>query len=119
MVTVESVFAEANCSDHPLKIDEKVLEGVRTIVGLGACCCSTYNPEYNTCGSYCDSGSFAVGELKDGRIIVVREDSDSSGHGCQCSGSADIFDNIDLAMRLGLTENEREELAKAKAPVSE
>lgn len=111
MVTVEDVFVNANCSDHPLQIDEKVLEGVRTIAGLGGCGCTGMNERYDTCGSYCDSGSFAIGELKDGRFIVVREDSDSSGHGCQCSGSADIFDNIDLALRLGLTENEREALA--------
>lgn len=81
MLSVEDVFRDADCCDHPLQIDASILEGAKTILALGSCYCTTPNPEYSTCGSYCDSGSFAIARLTDGRFLVVREDSDSSGHG--------------------------------------
>ncbi len=33
------------------------------------------------CGSWCDTAGFSVAKLKDGRIGVSRESSDSTGHG--------------------------------------
>lgn len=106
MITVESVFAEANsCSSHPL--DPIALEGVETLIGLGGCECFPTSTEYERCESYCSTQSFAVGLLKDGKFVRVEESSDTSGHGCQCSGSASVHDTWEELL-INLTQGQRE-----------
>jgi hypothetical protein len=100
-LTVLDVYNNAeSCGDHPLGIDAALLDGALTLVALGSCSCYEYEPNatYETCNSYCDSSSFALGKLADGRFIVIEESSDTSGHGCQCSGSATIHDTLDAAV---------------------
>lgn len=41
----------------------------------------------------------------DGFIVAV-ESSDYTGHGCQCSGSAERFASLDNALRLGLSDED-------------
>ena len=81
MITFQTVYNEANgCSEHSLDLDEDCATAI-TIIGGGQCGCSPWNLEYDTCGSYCDTESFAIGILPSGRFAVVYESSDSSGHG--------------------------------------
>lgn len=47
--------------------------------------------------------------------IVAIESSDYTGRGCQCSGSADRFDSLNDALRLGLSPDEAELCGAAKA----
>lgn len=108
MISVAEVFADANCQDHPLGVAPAILDGAETIVGLARCGCTKWNSDGNTCGTYCDTSSFAVAELSDGRVIVVWESSDSTGHGCQCSGSADLFESLSDALWQGLDREDRE-----------
>jgi hypothetical protein len=113
MLTVQGVYEYADsCGDHPLKLEGVSLEGAETLLALGSCGCKEPNPEYLTCGSWCDSGSFALGRLSDGRYITVRENSDSTGHGCQCNGSADVYATLEEAISLGLTDSERKHYGK-------
>lgn len=43
-----------------------------------------------------------IAQLDDGKWLAVEEAEDTSGHGCQCSGSADIYDSEEEAIRLGI-----------------
>lgn len=43
-----------------------------------------------------------VAQLDDGKWLAVEEGEDTSGHGCQCSGSADIYDTEEEAIRMGV-----------------
>lgn len=52
--------------------------------------------------------SVAVFRAVNGGFIVAAESSDYTGHGCQCSGSAEQFDSLDNALRLGLSDSEAE-----------
>jgi len=82
MITIQSVFENASCADHPITcVTEKELEGAVTLIAGGCCNCTEMSEDYNTCGSHCDTQSFALGRLADGRFLVVEESSDSSGHG--------------------------------------
>jgi hypothetical protein len=82
MITIQSVFSDASCSDHPITcVTEEELDGATTLIAGGRCNCTEMNEDYNTCRSYCDTESFALGRLADGRYLVVEESSDSSGHG--------------------------------------
>lgn len=82
MITIQSVFENANCSDHPITcVTKEELEGAITLIAGGHCGCNEMNEDYETCNSYCDTESFALGRLADGRFLVVEESSDSSGHG--------------------------------------
>jgi hypothetical protein len=82
MITVQAVFDSANCEDHPITcVTEEDLKDAVTLIAGGGCCCFETNEEGKTCGSHCDSESFALGRLTDGRYVVVEESSDSSGHG--------------------------------------
>jgi hypothetical protein len=47
--------------------------------------------------------------------IVAVESSDYTGHGCQCSGSAERFDSLSNALRLGLSPEEAELCGATKA----
>lgn len=64
------------------------------------------------CRGMCDTWSEAFCRLKDGRYVTAHESSDTSGHGCQCSGSVDIYDTKDDFLRLGLTEASRAEIER-------
>lgn len=53
--------------------------------------------------------SVAVFKAADGNgVIVAIESSDYTGHGCQCSGSAERFTSLDNALRLGLAADDAE-----------
>lgn len=98
-----------NCYNHP---QEKLPENIRTIIALGGCYCKGMNDTYDTCESYCDSSSFGFGIMEDGRYIVCRESSDTSGHGCRCDGDFSIHETFRDAYLLGLTNDERLEIQK-------
>ena len=53
------------------------------------------------------SESFGIVRLKDGRYGVWHESSDYTVHG-QCSGNGEVFTNLQDAIRLGLTKDDRE-----------
>lgn len=68
---VDDVYNAANsCSNHPINLDID-LTGVTTIFG--------YAEGGNVGGS--ESNSWAIGILRDGRILVAYESSDYTGHG--------------------------------------
>ena len=54
-----------------------------------------------------DDRTVSLCRLKDGRFGVLEESEDYTGHGCMCSGSADIFDNLEDALRLGISTEDR------------
>lgn len=111
MIEIIEVLRDANCSNHPCGIPEKVLVSVRTIYAARRCKCIWFNPDGNTCNSWCDTTeSFGVGQLADGRFIAAMEASDTSGHGCRCIGSAQIYATLDEAIRFGLNAEMRESL---------
>lgn len=98
-----------DCRQHPSPFQKD--EVAEVIHFAGKCCCMSYSPDYKTCGSYCDSESFAVFKLKDGRFATFWEGSDSSGHGCQCSqNGGEVFATLEDAIRLGIDENARQYL---------
>ena len=96
-ITIQEVFGEAQgCNYHPLTEpypDDKT----ETIVG-----------GWTDYGEGWDNESFAIGKLEDGRYLVVMESEDSSGHGCQCSGSSSVHATFEEAMRLGLSQEQRD-----------
>lgn len=71
-----------NCSDCRKHSSPFNKEDVERVVAFGGrCCCRGYNEKYETCNSWCDTDSYAVFKLKDGRFATFWEGSDSSGHG--------------------------------------
>lgn len=60
-------------------------------------------------GPYEDNDGYAVVRLKDGRFGTLEEWEDSSGHGCQCGASATAFPTMEEAVRLGLSEETRDD----------
>lgn len=92
-----TVWSDANCSDHPQShIEDSLLEGVETVLARQEIA------DWDNC-------AYAVGKLKDGRFIAIEEDEDSSGHGCRCNGTANIYATLDEALRLGLSGGCRED----------
>jgi hypothetical protein len=79
-LTFQDVYANAaKCSDHPIDLGIDA-EKVETLIAAGRCNDHSLNVDYDTCGS-CDTESFAIGYLPDGRFVIAEESSDSSGHG--------------------------------------
>lgn len=71
-LTAADVFANASaCGDHPLQIDSSIVDGAETILALGGCCCRPANESYETCGSFCDSSSFAIAR----QMTPIRRDA--------------------------------------------
>lgn len=79
--TIEKCLAvlgsASDCSDHMIPLNFKEEDVVKPLVYRYWCNCG----EDVKCEGWCDSGSFAFFVLKDGRHVIAREDSDSSGHG--------------------------------------
>jgi hypothetical protein len=92
----------AYCSDHPCEVPftEADIEKV------------FYTEFTGDRGNYDDTSSCAIFRLKDGRHVVAEEWSDSTGHGCQCSGAVDVFPNKEDLIQFGFDDAERETLAK-------
>ena len=67
------------------------------------------------CNSYCETGSAVILELKSGRYVYAREVSDTTGHGCQCSGSMEQFDDLESLIACGLDNENRERVVKEMA----
>lgn len=105
MIDISLVYSNGQCADHPLP--ELNTETTETIIAAGRCNCHELNLDYTTCGSWCDTNSFAIGLLSSGKFVVVEEWSDSSGHGCQCSGSLITVDSFSEALK-NLTQETRE-----------
>lgn len=100
-----TIIAAANgCGDHPLDIDPA--EPVDEVLYLR-------REERET---WEDSSSVALYRTG-ARFRVVRESSDSSGHGCRCAASTSIHGSLGEAMMLGLTRGEREDYARHMAEV--
>lgn len=73
------ITAVMNCHDGARA--EVTLENIDlALVVESGCSCGTHR-EGTTCSSLCDTWSFAVMRLKDGRFAYAQESSDTSGHG--------------------------------------
>lgn len=108
-VSFEDVYCWASCEDHPISnvLTEAEIKEVETLAAFSRCGCSEYeDPDW--CVGVCDSESFALGQLQDGRYAVVWEASDTTGHGCICDGSASVFETLETALSLGLIKDQRE-----------
>ena len=57
---------------------------------------------------YEDNGSFAIFTDSTRGFWAFEECSDSTGHGCQCSGTLARFDTLADALRLGLGRDNRQ-----------
>ena len=108
-LTVHDVFEAARVCRH-FDFDESLLTGARTLFARGRCNCTkgqwSKEADYHL-NRYCDTESFAFALLSEGRFLVMRENSDTSGHGCQCDGSYLICAELGEAIHLGLTREER------------
>jgi hypothetical protein len=102
--------ASADCHQGP-EVTFKEEDVEKVFYCDGGCNCGTLS-EKTTCNTYCDTWSKAIFRLKDGRYVVSEESSDTTGHGWQCSGSVEVFDSKDSLLKLGCTEDEREEMDK-------
>lgn len=108
MLTVNDVWENiVSCGDHPPTVPKEILEGIENIIAMGGCSCQGVNREYKTCDSYCDSNSFGIGKIKDGRFLVCSEWSDTTGHGCQCNGVTTLHESLEDALLMGLSEEDR------------
>lgn len=59
----------------------------------------------NICGGMCDTWSTTAFRLKNGKYVIASEHSDTTGHGCQCGGSVEIFETKEEFLKLGIEEN--------------
>jgi hypothetical protein len=97
----------SGCGDHPLPADIVNCTVSEVIAGSRWCNCGEGEA---MCHSCCDTGSVVLFLAADGRYVVAREDSDTTGHGCRCSGGAEAFATLGEAVSLGLTQEDRERL---------
>lgn len=68
---------------------------------------------------YADTDSIALFKLKNGKYVKATEWGDSSGHGCQCGGTVEVFEDMESLLKFGLGDDEREALSKyVTAPTS-
>lgn len=109
-LTVQDVYQNASGCAHFPEIDDDILTGAKTIYAAGKCSCT--GDEWSTAADfhrdpYCDTESFALALLANGRFLTIEESSDTTGHGCQCSGVAQFFDNLGAAIHLGLSTDQR------------
>jgi hypothetical protein len=67
-----------------------------------------------------ESGSYTVVRLKDGRLGLLSESEDYTGHGCQCSAATNAYDSLDDLLRLGIEEyqSEAREAIAARLPTA-
>jgi hypothetical protein len=109
-LTGEMVFHDIeSCGDHPPSLTVDEVRGCVTLLAYGTCYCHADTPkrgQYLSCESWCDTSSMALVRLLDGRHAVFRESSDTTGHGCQCAGTALVFASLDAA-KSDLTPEER------------
>lgn len=108
----KSVFENACCGDHPQPWKWEDIEGV--IASAEWCCCFSQDGQYGNCGSYCDSSGVGVYLLKNGNVLTMHESSDSSGHGCQCSGQGEESESLAQAIQVELTDQEKDKLGLVK-----
>lgn len=115
-LTFQEVYGRASsCSDHVQDIDQAVADTALTLVAMASCGCVGYGDYYteDRCqGGYCDTESFAIGQIPTGQFLSVYESSDTTGHGCQCSGSCAIWPTLDQALKLGINEYQRKSAMK-------
>jgi hypothetical protein len=72
---------------------------------------------YDTAESYAEGterSGYVVFKTNDGRFAVLSDGEDYTGHGCQCSSSLTVWDNLRDALWLGLTDEERNQLVFIK-----
>jgi len=108
MLTIQDVHSNGAYCKHYGDIPE----GTLTIIALSGCYCNPFNPNGDTCNSYCDTAAFAIGLDPAGKFIVIHEWSDTTGHGCQCDGTMSTHENFKSAYMLGLTDEHRHALQK-------
>jgi hypothetical protein len=98
--TLKQVWDDANCNDHPqAHIPKKLLAGVETILARQEV-------------ADWDNMAYAIGRLKDGRFIAIEEWEDSTGHGCRCGGTANLYASLEDALKLGLCVDARRDARK-------
>ena len=92
----------ARCHDHPRW--EFTARDVVAVL-LARRWCPHEEAGERQCGDDepCDSFGAAIFHLRGGRIGVACEASDTTGHGCQCSGTLSVHRTLSFALRLGLT----------------
>jgi hypothetical protein len=104
-LSIQDILDSAlSCSDHHFSVEGLDLEGLTTIIALAR----EYGDWSTEVFPGSDVSSFALGQLKDGRYMVVRESQDYTGHGCQCSGDMSTHTSFEDAWTFGLTQDERE-----------
>jgi hypothetical protein len=109
-LTIQEVYEQAaSCSEHVVPLSAAEISTAETLWAAGSCSCYPPTPMNQTCGGYCDTASFAIGRLADGRYVLIVESSDTTGHGCQCSGAVYIRETA-AGVLMELDREEREAL---------
>lgn len=103
------VLQAAKCDSHPVHIDF-TKDDVATCLLVESSCSHGTASAGTLCRSYCDTSSESILVLKDGRYVMAHESSDTTGHGCQCSGSVDVYPDRAEFLKLGITDEQREDL---------
>jgi hypothetical protein len=68
---------------------------------------------FDTASSYAygtERSGYVVFKTSDKRFAVLSDSEDYTGHGCQCCSSLTIWDTLEEALRLGLSEDEKNKL---------
>lgn len=72
---------------------------------------TVFEYDYNE-GDCAEHSASTLFRLKDGRYVTASVWCDTSGHGCQCGGSLELFDSKAELLKLGVDEARREAVEK-------
>ena len=64
--------------------------------------------DYGAYGNWKDgteSSSYTIARLRSGKLGLLAEWEDYTGHGCQCDSSTSIYDNLTELLRYGIPED--------------
>lgn len=76
---MDSLANLGTCDEHKPKVDPVVV-GFDDVIRYRRWC-GCHLPDNRTCDTYCDHSSAGLLRLKDGRVFVFWEWSDTTGHG--------------------------------------
>lgn len=86
----------------PVDVD-RVLCSVQSGYGGGWKDC-TAPDDYGTFKDGTETSSYTVARLKDGRLGLLAESEDYTGHGCQCNAATGAYESVSDLLRLGVEE---------------
>ena len=94
----KEVFDGANsCDEHKTNLSWISLAGKAIAAYM----------EYGDCS---ESNGVAVFKMDDGKFCVVEQWEDTTGHGCQCGGTTNLYDDYQSMLSEGLSKADKKKL---------